>query len=247
LKRQISANGALCEWQNFSLEDRLAKGYANLPYDLNRDFSFITLTSKRPSLIMVHPALPVKSLTEYIACARARPGEVNVGTAGTGSIGDLALHWLHNLGGLNVTYIPYKGGAPSYTALISGEIQFTLGSPAAMAGHIRAGRVRIVAVSTSERVKLFPDVPTVAEQGLAGFDYSQWIGVVAPAKTPPAIVNRLSTELAKIVKMPDVVQKLADDGTIMIGSTPEQLRNYVADESARWRKVVTDAGIKLVE
>jgi len=221
--------------------------YARPPYDLNRDFAPISLTSRRPSLIMVHPSLPVKSLTEYLALARKRPGEILVGTSGTGTIGDLALHWLHNLGGASVIYVPYKGGAPSYVALISGEIQIALGSPAAMAGHVRTGRVRIVAVSTSERIRLFPDVPTVAEQGLPGFDYAQWIAVVAPAKTPAAIVNRLSEELARVVKMPDVAQKLSDDGTLMIGSTPGELRQYMADESARWRKVVADAGIKLAE
>ena len=221
--------------------------YPNLPFDINKDFSPISLTSKRPSLIMVHPSVPARTLAEYIAYVKARPTQVNVGTAGKGEIGDLALHWLHWLGGMEVTYIQYKGGAPSYTALVSGEIQFTLGSPAAMVGNIRSGKVRLLAVSTRERIKLFPDVPTVDEQGLAGFDYAQWIGVAAPARTPTTIINRLSFELAKIVKLPEVLQKLSDDGTIMIGSTPEQMRQYLADESARWRKVVVDAGLNLAE
>ena len=221
--------------------------YASLPYDLNKDFAPISLTSKRPSLFLVHPSFPAQTFREYIALAKQNPGKYDIGTSGAGTIGHLALAWLHNLAGIQVTYVNYKGGAPSYTALIAGEIHGAIGSPAAMIPHIKTGKARALVTTTTERIRILPDLPTAQELGLAGYDYSQWIGVAAPARTPPAIVNRLSAELAKIVRMPDVYAKVADDGTIMIGSTPEQLRKYIADESARWRKVVADSGIKLAE
>ncbi len=221
--------------------------YATLPYNLDRDFSHISLTSKRPSLFLVHPSFPAKDFKQYVALARQNPDKYNIGTSGAGTIGHLALEWLHSLVGAKVTYVNFKGGGPSYTALISGQLDGVIGSPAAMIPHIKSGKARALVTTTSERLKVLPDLPTVQEEGYAGYDYAQWIGVVAPARTPVAIRERLSAELAKIVKMPDVYAKVADDGTIMIGSSPEYLRKYISDEAARWRKVVNDSGIKLAE
>ena len=221
--------------------------YANLPYDAIRDFAPISLTSKRPALMVVHPSLPVKNLKEYIALAGKKPGALNIGTTGSGSITHIALEWMHSLAGVKVTYIHYKAGAPSYTALIAGDIDGVLAGAAALMPLIKAGKARAIAATASERLKLLPDVPTVQEQGLAGYDYSLWIGVAAPARTPPAIINRLSAELARIVRMPEVHAKVADDGTIMVGSTPEQLRAHLVNEIALWRKLVADSGIRLAE
>ena len=221
--------------------------YPNLPYDLNRDFSFISLTSKRPSIYMVRPDFPARNFQEYVALVKASPEKYNVGTSGSGSIGHLALALMHNLIGGKVTFVHYKGSAPSYTALLSGQIDAATGAPVAMIPYIKSGKAHALVTTTAERIKVLPDLPTMQELGYAGYEYAQWIGVVAPAGTPLLIRQKLSTELAKIVKMPDVYAKVADDGTIMIGSTPEQLAKYVADETARWKKVVADTGIKLAE
>ena len=221
--------------------------YPSLPYDLNRDFTPISLTSKRPSLFMVHPSFPAKDFKEYIALGRKNPEKYNIGTSGSGTIGHLALAWMHSLIGVKVTYVHFKGSSPSYAALISGQIDGVIGAPVAMGPHIRSGKARALITTTAERIKVLPDVPTLQELGYKDFEYAQWIGVVGPAKMPAPIVNKLSAELAKIVKMPDVYAKVADDGTIMIGSTPEQLGKYIADEAARWRRVVAETGIQLAE
>jgi len=221
--------------------------YPNLPYDLNKDFTPISLTSKRPSLFLVSPNFPAKDFKEYIALARKNPEKYNIGTAGSGTIGHLALEWMHSVIGAKVTYIHFKGSAPSYAAIVGGQLDGVIGSPVAMIPHVKSGKARALATTTAERIKILPDVPMLQELGLKDFEYAQWIGVVGPAKMPTAIVNKLSAELAKIVKMPDVYAKVADDGTIMIGSTPEQLGKYITDEAARWRRVVADTGIKLAE
>lgn len=221
--------------------------YPDLPYDLARDFAPISLTSKRPSLITVHPAFPVKNFREYVDYIKSHPTEINYGTSGAGTAGHLALEWMHSLVGGKVTYVHFKGGGPSLVALVSGQVNAIISTVVGTMPQIKAGRARVLAVTTAERTAALPDVPSLAELGYKGFEYAQWIGVVAPAKTPAPIVNKLSAELAKIVKMPDVASKLASDGTIMIGSTPEQLGKYMANEAARWRKVVADTGIKLAE
>ena len=221
--------------------------YPNLPYDLDRDFSHISLTSKRPSLFLVHPAFAAKDFRQYVSLARQNPEKYNIGTSGSGTIGHLALEWMHSAIGAKVTYVHFKGSSPSYAALVAGQLDGVIGAPVAMIPHIRSGKARALATTTAERIKVLPDLPTLQELGLKDFDYAQWIGVVAPARTPAPIRERLSAELAKIVKMPDVYAKVADDGTIMIGSTPDALRKYISDEAARWRRIVAETGIKLAE
>ena len=130
---------------------------------------------------------------------------------------------------------------------MAGEVQAVLGSPSAMLGNIKAGKARVIAVTTAERIKILPDMPTVAEQGFPGFEYAQWIGIAGPGGMPAPLVNKLSAELSKAAKAPDVGAKLADDGTVMVGSTAEQFRQHIANESARWRKVAQDTGVKLGE
>ncbi len=221
--------------------------YPNLSFDPFKDLTLLSLMSKRPSMFVVPMSLPVKNMTEYVAYARANPGKLNVGTSGAGGLGELALGWLHQMANLKVQLIHYKGGAPSYTAVMAGEVHAVFGSVAAMMGNIKAGKAKALAVTTSERSSILPDLPTVAEQGFPGFEYAQWIGVAGPAGLPPAVVARLSVELPKAAKAPDILQKLSGDGTLMVGNSPEQFRTYFNQEAARWRKVVQDTGIKLAE
>ncbi len=221
--------------------------YPKLTYDPMKDLTLISLMSKRPSLFIVPNSVPAKNLQEFMAYARANPDKVNLGTSGAGGIGELGLAWLQLMAGTKAQLVHYKGGAPSYTAVMAGEVQAVFGSLAAMGGNLRAGKAKALAVTTSERTRVLPDLPTIAEQGFPGFEYSQWIGVAGPAGLPAAVVSKLSAELPKAAKAPDVGAKLADDGTIMVGSTPEQFRQHFAAESARWRKVQQDTGVTLAQ
>jgi tripartite-type tricarboxylate transporter receptor subunit TctC len=219
--------------------------YPALSYELQRDFEPISLTSKRPSLFVVPANSPVRTLRDYITMAKAKPGALNVGTVGAGTSGHLAMEWMHNLMDAKVTYVHYKGGTPAYTALVAQELHAVLGGVVGLMPHIKAGRARALATTGSARLKVLPEVPTVHEQGVAGYEYWQWIGVAAPAKTPPAVIQKLSAALARIVKMPDVDAKFAEDGTVMVGSSPEELRKFISVETKRWRKVAADSNIKL--
>jgi tripartite-type tricarboxylate transporter receptor subunit TctC len=221
--------------------------YPNLPYDPFKDIAPVSHLSRRPSIVIVHPALPVKSMTEYVALAKKNPGKINLGTSGAGSFAELGWQWYNSMMGIKVTFIHYKGGSPAATALMSGEVQIALSGISLMTPFIKAGKVRLLAVTTAERSKALPHVPTMAEQGAPGFSYEQWIGVGVPGATPPALVNRFNTEITRAAKSPDIATRLEDDGTLIIASTPDAFRERIAMESARWRKVARDTGAKLAQ
>jgi tripartite-type tricarboxylate transporter receptor subunit TctC len=217
--------------------------YPNLPYDNDRDFAPVSMMTKRGSMFVVHPSLPVKNAAEYFSYARANPGKVNVGTSGNGSVGHMSLELLHMLTKSKVTFVHYKGGAPSYAAVLKGEVDLVYGGPTAMLQHVKSGKLRILAFTTMERSRIMPDVPALSET-VPGFEYALWLGVIAPAATPVPIVNKLSADLARVAKAPDVVQRLEADSVTMVGSTPAEFRKVIAAETARWKKVVQDTGIK---
>ena len=219
--------------------------YKNLSFDPIKDFVFVSMISKRAPLLLATPSLPVKNVAEYIAYARANPGKLNIGTSGPSGGAHLSMEWLHHSTGTKATFIHYKGGAHSFTALMAGEVQVAIGSMIAMMAQVRAGKARILGVTSAERVKILPDMPTVAEQGVPGFEYAPWLGFALPRTTPAAVVARLNTELVKVARTPELAERLADDATIMIGSTPEQFTQAVAAEAARWRKLVDETGMKL--
>jgi len=214
------------------------------PYDPIKDFAPISITTLTPDLLLVKAALPVKSVAEYIAYAKANPFKLNFATSGAGGINHLAGAWLHSTTNTMATYIHYKGGADVMRSLVSGEADSGVTPPLTAIPHIKSGKVRVLGVTTSERVKFMPEYPTVIEEGVPGYEWSQWVAVFAPGKTPPAIVNKLGAEFGKAAKLPDVIQKL-EQGKLVVGSTPEQLRRLVAREVLAWRKVVQDTGIKL--
>ncbi len=219
--------------------------YKSLNFDPIGDFNFVSMLSKRAPLLLATPSLPVKNVAEYIAYARANPGKLNIGTSGSTGGAHLSMEWLHHVTHTKATFIHYKGGAHSFTALMAGEVHVAIGSVIAMMPQVRAGKVRVLGVTSAERVKILPDIPTVAEQGVPGFEYAPWLGFAVPRATPPAIVARLNAELVKVTRTPELAERLADDATLMIGSTPEQFTQAVVAEAGRWRKLVDETGMKL--
>lgn len=221
--------------------------YPNLSYDPFKDIAPVALMSRRPSIVIVHPSFPVKSMSEYIAYAKANPGKVNVGTSGAGSFAELGWQWYNSIVGIKVQIINYKGGGPTSAALMANEVQIALSGISQMLPTIKAGKVRLLAVTTAERSRALPDVPTMAEQGAPGFNYEQWIGVGVTGATPPALIERMNAELVRAARSPEILRKLEDDGTIIVGSTAEEFRQRIASESARWRRVAQESGAKLAQ
>jgi tripartite-type tricarboxylate transporter receptor subunit TctC len=218
--------------------------YKKLPYDAIKDFQGVTLTSIVPQVVVVNPNLPVKSIPELIAYAKANPGKVSFGSAGQGASNHLSGELLNSLGGIKMQHIPYKGDAPSIVDLMSGQIQVALPTTVAGLPHVKSGKLRAIAVTGSKRLEGMADVPTVAES-LPGYEAVSWGGVMVPAGTPKEIVTRLNTEINRILNMPDVAEKLRALGAIIVGSTPEEFDKYVKDEITKWGKVARDNNIAI--
>ncbi len=219
--------------------------YKNLPFDAIKDFAPISLMTLSPYLLVVHPSVPVKSVKELIALAKARPGELNIGGGASGSFTHLAGMLFISLAGIKVAYIPYKGAGPALHALLGGQVDAIFSSSLSTIPPVKAGKLRALGISTLQRSKTMPALPTLDEQGVAGYEVSTFHGWAAPAGTPPAIINKLAAELVKVAKMPEIAEKLAEDGSEPVGSTPEQLRQLIAREVARWRKLVKDIDLRI--
>lgn len=219
--------------------------FSELPYDAIKDFTPVTQLGKKAYLLLVSAATPYKTTREYLAYARAHPGEINFATAGPGGTIHLPGALLHSLSGTSVTFVHYKAASQRIVDLVAGRADVTVGTYATTLGNIRAGKLRALGVTTSRRIPVLPDVPTIEEQGVPGYEYTAWNGVLAPARTPQAIVTRLNTWLVQAIKDPMVSKKLEADGTIMVGSTTDEFRQYIATDIERWRKLVRDTGIKV--
>ncbi|HYC46392.1 MAG TPA: tripartite tricarboxylate transporter substrate binding protein [Burkholderiales bacterium] len=219
--------------------------HANLGYDPVKDLAPISLVVQAPFLLMTHPALPVRTVKELVALAKARPGALTYGSAGHGSSTHLAFALFTTLARIDITHVPYKGTGPALIDTMSGQVQMLMGNVLSSLQHARSGKLRALAVSTTKRSAAVPELPTLAEAGVAGYESSTWHAWFAPAGTPAAIVDKLSGELAKAAKAPDVIARLAPDGAQPVGSTPERLRQFVVSDIARWRGVVKAAGIRL--
>jgi tripartite-type tricarboxylate transporter receptor subunit TctC len=219
--------------------------HSNLGFDPVKDLAPISLVVQSPFLLLVHPSLPVKSAREYVALAKKSPGALTYGSAGQGSSTHMAFALFTTLARIEVTHVPYKGTGPALIDAIGGQVHSLVGNVLSSLQYARAGKLRALAVTTSKRSPAIPDLPTLAEAGVPGYESSTWHAWFAPAQTPAAIVERLSAELAKSAKSAEVVARLAPDGSEPIGSSPEQLREFVVKDIARWRKVVREAGIKL--
>lgn len=217
--------------------------YSKLPYDPIRDFAPISLVVQAPLLLLAHPSLPVKSAKELVAMARAKPGVLDFGSAGHGTSTGMALEMLRTLAKVKVTHVPYKGTGQALIETISGQVHAIFGNPLSSLQHVKTGRLRGLGVTTARRSRVFPELATLAESGVPGYETATWFGVLAPAGTPAAIVGRINAELLKSLKSQEVLERLAPDGGEAVGSSPAGFAEHLAREIARWRKVVKDAGI----
>jgi tripartite-type tricarboxylate transporter receptor subunit TctC len=218
--------------------------FARLPYDPVRDFQPVTLISKAPSIMVVHPSLPARTVKEYIALARARPGALAYGSPGNGSAGHLLMAYFSMMAKIELLHVPYKGTAPALIDLIAGQTSTVFTGTPGILPHVQAGRLRVIGVSSAKRIASMPEVPTIAESGLPGFDVTQWWGVLAPAGTPRAIVARLNEALGKALRSDDLRARLAADGAEPAGSTPEEFHAFIKSEIARWAPVIRASGAK---
>ena len=219
--------------------------YSNLPFDVNRDFVHLSLLAKVPNIFVVHESVPAKDLREFVALAKKQPGTLYYGSAGNGSAGHLAMEYLKLVAGIELQHVPYKGTGPNLVDLVAGRTHATSAGTPPLMPHVKAGKLRVIAVGSPRRLPSVPDALTVAEQGYPGFETSQWYGLSAPAKTPPAIVKRLADEAAKAVKTATVIDRFEADDAEPIGSTPQEYADFVAKEQARWRDVIRKANIRI--
>jgi len=215
-----------------------------LPYDTFRDFSPVSMVVIVPQLLVTHPALPATTLKELIALAKTRPGALNYASVGIGSPNHLGMELLKSMAGIDMVHVPYKGATPAMADLIAGQVQLAFNGMASVLPQIASGKLKSIAIGSARRSRAAPDVPTVAEAGLTGFEYVAWNGNFAPAGTPAALVGRLSTDIRKALAAPDVVQRLASLGSEPGGSTPTQFAAYVKEDYARWARVVQAVGLK---
>ncbi|HYK14166.1 MAG TPA: tripartite tricarboxylate transporter substrate binding protein [Burkholderiales bacterium] len=219
--------------------------YGKLPYDPVADFAPITLAAAAPLLLVVHPKIPVTSVKELIAYAKTRPGEVNFCSAGNGSGSHLAGELFNTMTGVKLTHIPYKGSGLAITELIGGQVQLMFAGIVPIDPHVKSGRVRSIAVTSAKRSVAIPQVPTIAESGLPGFEVVGWYGVLAPARTPHPIVARLHNEFVKILQTQDIRDRLSSEGAEPVGNTPAEFTAFIKTDIGRWAKVIKAAGAKL--
>ncbi len=215
-----------------------------LPYDAVRDFQPITRIALIPYMVTVHPSLPVKSVKEFVALAKARPDQLNFASSGNGTPGHLAGLMLNDVAGITMTHVPYKGAAPALTAMVSGETQLTFSSLTSTLPQVKSGRLRVIAMSSAKRSPLMPSLPTVAEAGYPGFEAITWYGLFLPAGAPAAITTKLNTEFVKVLNNPDFKAWLAEQGAEAGPTTPEEFGAFVRAEIARYAPLVRKSGMR---
>ncbi len=219
--------------------------FKKLPYDPVKDFVPITLMASGPYILVVHPSLPVKSVKEFIALARKHPGQIAYASSGNGSGGHLAAALLGSMTGIKMLHVPYKGGGPALADLLAGNVQMLFSTYAAGKGHIQSGRIRALAVSTAKRPSIIPDLPTVAEAGVPGYDSGVWYAMLAPAGTPQDIVAKLNREIVRVLHTPEYTKLLVNGAIDPVGSTPEELAGYMNAEIAKYAKIIKEAGMRV--
>lgn len=219
--------------------------YSKLPYDTIEDFARINLLAFSPNVLVVHPSVPVKSVKELIAFAKSRPGQLNYASSGAGTGGHLSIELMKYMSKIDMAHIPYKGAGDSTMAVVSGQVHMLMTAPGAAIPFIKANRLRPLAVGSAKRVKALPEVPTMAEAALPGYEVDGFYGILAPGKTPRPIVDRLYAEFDRILKLPDVVKQLEAQGFDPVSYTPEQFTEHVKKEMQKWPPVFKAAGIKV--
>ena len=218
--------------------------YRKLPFDSIKDFTPITLAGSSPLVVALHPSVPVKSIKELVVLARARPGQINYGTAGVGSSGHLAGALFESMTGTTLAHIPYKGMSIAVTDVIGGQVYMTFGTSLSVVPHVRSARLRALAVTGAQRSPALPDLPTVAESGVPGYEASLWYGFVGPARLPAEIVQRLNAEIAAALAAPEVRERLASQGVDARSSTADEFARLLVSDLDRWAKVVQRLGLR---
>jgi tripartite-type tricarboxylate transporter receptor subunit TctC len=217
---------------------------SNPGYDLLRDFAPVSLLTTGHYMLVVHPTVPAKSVKELVNLARARPGALNYASAGNGNATHLAGELFNIMAKVKTVHIPYKGGGHARSELLGGQVDFMFHNITAVMGDVRAGRLRALAVTGRKRAEAAPEIPTLDEAGLAGYDITSWFGLMAPAATPPEVVTRLNRELVRVMALPDIREKLAALGSESVGSTPQEFAAHLTAEQQKWDKVIKHAGIR---
>ena len=218
--------------------------YLKLPYDALRDFVPITLAATIPVVLVVHPSLPVKSVKELIALAKARPGQLNYASGGTGSAQHLPMEMLRVESGINIVHVPYKGLGPAFSDVLGGQVPMMFTGVSNVVPHMKTGRLRVLAIGSPKRSLTLPDVPTVAETGVAGFDFDSWTGYLAPAGTPKEIIVKLHADITRTLGLPEVKDKLTTLGFDLAGGTPDAFATLIKNDIARFGKLIKAAGIQ---
>jgi tripartite-type tricarboxylate transporter receptor subunit TctC len=215
-----------------------------LPYDLTTDLAPITQATTQPYALVIHPTVAAKSVKDLIALAKAKPGSLNYGSSGTGGLSHLSGALLAHMAEINIIHIPYKGGSPALADVVAGQIQMLFSTLLQAQAQLKSGRLRALAVTTAKRSRGAPDLPTMAEAGVKGYEVAGWYGVVATAKTPKPILDRLNREILEILKGSDIADKLAADGSEPVGSTQEEFGHHIKNEVAKWQNLIQKTGIK---
>ena len=213
-----------------------------LAYNPVKDFAPVTLVASTPNLLLVHPSLPVRNVKELVALAKARPGQLSFGSSGTGTSPFLAMELFKSMTGTNIVHVPYKGSNPAVIDLVGGHIQLMFGAIPTTLSHVRSGRLRAIAISSPKRWPSVPELPTVAESGLPGFEAATWYGVLAPAGTPAPIVAKLQSDMSAALHQPDVKAVAADQGFETIGNKPEEFGEVIRGDMAKWGKLIRSLG-----
>ncbi len=219
--------------------------FKKLPYDTGKDLLPVSLVASAPLILVVHPSLPVKTLKDFIAHAKANPGKLNFGSGGPGTTPHLAGEMLKSMAGLQMTHVPYKGGGPALADLVGGQLQLMLENIPSTLPFVKSGKLRVLALSGLKRSPLVPEVPTLDEAGLKGYEIVGWNGLFLPAGTPNAIITRLHAETVKALALPDIKERLSGMGAEGVGNTPAQFSAFVKSEIRKWAQVARDAGLRI--
>jgi len=219
--------------------------YRKLGYDAARDFAPVTLIVSGPGLLVVHPSVPAKTVKELIAVAKARPGQLHYASAGNGTPPHLAAELFKTMTGVNMVHVPYKGNTFAFTDLVAGQVSVSFPTIPSALPLVRSGRLRALAVTSARRSAVLPDVPTIAESGVPGYDSASWFGMLAPAGTPAAITTKLQQETARILQLPDIRKRFLDQGLDPVGDTPQEFAAFIGVEIAKWSKVVAASGARV--
>lgn len=218
--------------------------YSKLNYDLVKDFATVTMLASTPNILVVHPSLPAKSVKELVALAKVRPGQLDYASSGGGSSSHLAAELFNNMAGVKMTHVPYKGGGPAVVALISGQVSVGFATTPSVMPHVKSNKLRGLAVTSARRLPLAPDLQTISEAGVSGYEAVTWYGLLVPAGTPKEIIARLHAEAVKTLGLPDIRKRLDASGFEAIGNTPEEYAAYTRNEIDKWAKVIKASGAR---